>query len=271
MKHIYKAIEEMSSKKEALVLVEIAEGSGSMPRQQGAIMLVRMDGSIVGSVGGGLLEANAIKCAQQAIVEKKSTEMTFDMSSEDIANSQLICGGKGVLSIRYYDAFNWDELKEVMEKINRSTLYIFGGGHISLQLYHIAELLEMSVVIVEDRKEFANAERFPDAECIVVPDFWETPCIELKKYDMVVIVTRGHLGDRAALTWALRTRAGYIGMIGSRRKRDLLYKKMQQDGIDSTSLEKVHSPIGLSIGAQYPAEVAVSIAAELIAFRYGKL
>ena len=88
---------------------------------------------------------------------------------------------------------------------------------------------------------------------------------------MVVIVTRGHLGDRAALTWAVQTDAGYIGMIGSRQKRDLIYQKMMEDGTAEEKLQKVHSPIGLSIGAQTPAEIAVSIMAELIAFRYGKL
>ncbi len=272
MKRISKAVREMCSSHQPFALVEIAEGTGSMPRHQGATMLVREDGSIEGTVGGGLMEATAIDRARQVIAEKKDARMPFDMSSKDAANSDLICGGKGVLSIRYYSGREEAaELTEIFETFEHGRLYICGGGHVSLQIARMADLLEIPVTVIEDRAEYASDARFPTAEKVIVRDFWELNIDSLQKQDMVVIVTRGHLGDRAALTWALQTDAGYIGMIGSRQKRDLMYEKMMKDGMEKDKLEQVHSPIGLSIGAQTPAEIAVSIVAELIAFRYGKL
>lgn len=272
MKRISKAVREMCSSHQPFALVEIAEGTGSMPRHQGATMLVRADGSIEGTVGGGLMEAAAIDRARQVIAEGKDARLPFDMSSKDAANSDLICGGKGVLSIRYYSGTEEDAaLTEMLEALDRGRLYICGGGHVSLQIARMADLLEIPVTVIEDRAEYASDDRFPTAEKVIVRDFWELNIDGLQKQDMIVIVTRGHLGDRAALTWALQTDAGYIGMIGSRQKRDLMYEKMIEDGAEKEKLEQVHSPIGLSIGAQTPAEIAVSIVAELIAFRYGKL
>ncbi|HIY39375.1 MAG TPA: XdhC/CoxI family protein [Candidatus Agathobaculum merdigallinarum] len=272
MKMISKAIRDMCSRRQPFALVEIAEASGSMPRHQGATMLVRADGSIEGTIGGGLMEKDAIEKAKQVIAEGTDAELSFDMSSKDAANSDLICGGKGLLSIRYYSGNAADEqLIQALETVDKGRLYICGGGHVSLQIARIADLLEIPVTVIEDRAEYATDTRFPEAEKVVVDAFENIDITGLQEQDMVVIITRGHLGDRAALTWAVQTDAGYIGMIGSRQKRDLIYQKMMEDGTAEEKLQKVHSPIGLSIGAQTPAEIAVSIMAELIAFRYGKL
>ena len=223
MKRISKAVREMCSSHQPFALVEIAEGTGSMPRHQGATMLVRADGSIEGTVGGGLMEAAAIDRARQVIAEGKDARLPFDMSSKDAANSDLICGGKGVLSIRYYSGTEADvALTEMLEALDRSRLYICGGGHVSLQIARMADLLEIPVTVIEDRADYAGDDRFPTAEKVIVRDFWELNIDGLQKQDMVVIVTRGHLGDRAALTWALQTDAGYIGMIGEKKLRVLL-------------------------------------------------
>ncbi|MDY3619516.1 XdhC family protein [Agathobaculum sp.] len=265
MKRLKQAIRALCAAGQPFALVSIREGTGSMPRHQGASMLVREDGSIEGSVGGGVLEAKAIERAQMAIRERRGGEMPFDLSSADAAESDMICGGKGVLSVRFYDgtAEPQDELRE----IDDGRMVIFGGGHIARQLSRLAGLLEIPVTVVEDREEYCSPERFPEDERMVVPDYGHIPPMQLGARDMVVIVTRGHLGDREALLWALGTQAGYIGMIGSKRKRDLMYEKMVADGLDPKQLSRVHSPIGLPIGAQTPEEIAVSIAAEIVAFR----
>lgn len=268
MKRLKQAIAEMCEKKCPFALVSIKEGSGSMPRHTGAAMLVRADGSIEGSVGGGVLEARAILRAQQAIAEQKSAEMPFDLSSADAANSDMICGGTGVLSVRYCSAAERELLEMELAAAQDGQLVVFGGGHIAKQLARIAELLDIPVTIMEDRQEFCSPERFPDASRIVLQSYDEIPVLPLTARDMVVIVTRGHLGDGQALRWALQTKAGYIGMIGSKRKRDLMYQQLVGEGIAGDALQRVHAPIGLPIGAQTPEEIAVSIAAEIIAFRH---
>ncbi len=152
------------------------------------------------------------------------------------------------------------------------TLYIFGGGHVSLCLARVAAVLDMSIVIVDDRKEFANQERFPMADRVhavdSIPDFFGGESMDEDSF--VVIVTRGHLHDQEVLADALKTNAGYIGMIGSRRKRDQIYKNLLANGVCQTDLDRVYSPIGLDINAETPAEIAVSIAAELISVKNRK-
>jgi len=149
------------------------------------------------------------------------------------------------------------------------TVYIFGAGHVSQQLAKVTHLLDFRTVVLDDRADFANRERFPDAdEITVLPD----PECALQSIQMdtdayVVIVTRGHLHDHSILRQALRSPAFYIGMNGSQRKRDEIYKALMKEGFSRDELARVHAPIGLPIEAETPEEIAVSIAAELIQFR----
>jgi xanthine dehydrogenase accessory factor len=151
------------------------------------------------------------------------------------------------------------------------TLFLFGGGHVSQKLAPLADTLGFRIVVVDDRSEFANPERFPQAEEFVVPDSYENAIqqgdIDAESY--LVIVTRGHLHDKTVLAQALRTPAAYIGMIGSIRKRDAIYDELRAVGFTDHDFRRVHSPIGLKIGAESPEEIAVSIAAELIQVRSG--
>ncbi len=149
-------------------------------------------------------------------------------------------------------------------------LIIAGAGHVSRPTAQIASMVGFRVEIVDDRPEFANRERFPSADVIAVRDL--DTCLEgrdLGPRDAVVIVTRGHVHDGTVLAQALRTRAGYIGMIGSRRKRDALYARLRQQGVTEAQLATVRCPIGLDIDAETPEEIAVSILAELIRVRAG--
>lgn len=151
------------------------------------------------------------------------------------------------------------------------TVYLFGAGHVSQQVAKLARLVDFRVVVLDDRPEFANRDRFPDAaETHVIPDFqsaFDALTIDADSY--MVILTRGHAHDRTVLEGALRTDAGYIGMIGSRKKRDAIYKKLLSEGFTQKDLDRVHSPIGLSIGAETPEEIGVSIVGELIQARAG--
>jgi len=155
----------------------------------------------------------------------------------------------------------------VLEPCRRpSMLYLFGAGHVAQPTAHLAKLVGFRVTVLDDRSEFANAERFPEADAIrVLDDFqrgFSDLAIDTDSY--VVIVTRGHLFDRVVLGQALKTGAGYIGMIGSRRKIDAVYGKLEQEGFAAADFNRVHAPIGLRIGAETPEEIAVSIVAELI-------
>jgi xanthine dehydrogenase accessory factor len=151
------------------------------------------------------------------------------------------------------------------------TVFLFGAGHVSRQVAEIAALVKFRTVILDDREEFANPQRFPKADQIIVPLSFEQAFagLDIDADSYMVIVTRGHLHDKTVLERALRTKAGYIGMIGSRRKRDMLYQTLLSEGFTQEDIDRVHCPIGLNIGGDTPEEIAVSIVAELIKVRSG--
>lgn len=149
------------------------------------------------------------------------------------------------------------------------TVYCFGAGHVAVPTCHIASLCGFRVRVIDDRAEYANMERFPDAQ-----DIWVHAGIAGKMDDFeinpdsyIVIVTRGHSFDREVLERALKTRAGYIGMISSRRKKEAIFNELKNQGFSDAELARVHSPIGIPIGGETPEEIAVSIVAELISER----
>jgi len=151
----------------------------------------------------------------------------------------------------------------------RDTLFIFGAGHVGFQLAHMAGLTDFFAVVTDDRAEFANADRFPQAGQIrVLDDFSQAfEGLNIGPNSYIVILTRGHLHDQTVLEQALKTPAPYIGMIGSRKKREQIYNNLLKKGMDSAQLDRVYSPIGLAIKAETPAEIAVSIMGELIKAR----
>ncbi|MCJ8499425.1 XdhC family aldehyde oxidoreductase maturation factor [Desulfatitalea alkaliphila] len=146
---------------------------------------------------------------------------------------------------------------------------VVGAGHVAQPTAHLAALVDFQVTVLDDRAAFANQHRFPDAHRVaVVPDFANLfRNLPVDRHTFIIIVTRGHLHDQAVLAQALRTPAGYIGMIGSRRKRDAIYGRLLEQGVAATDLDRVHCPIGLEIAAETPTEIAVSIVAEMITAR----
>ncbi|MDP2268319.1 MAG: XdhC family protein, partial [Deltaproteobacteria bacterium] len=149
-------------------------------------------------------------------------------------------------------------------------LYLFGAGHISTCLAPLAKMIGFTVVVIDDREEFCNGERFPEADELLVVPFTEVfDRIVVSPSSYLAILTRGHIFDHMVLQAALRHSPAYVGMIGSRRKIDILYRSLLEEGFSQASIEKVHAPIGLPIGAESPEEIAICIAAELIKIRAG--
>lgn len=177
-----------------------------------------------------------------------------------------IATAPGDASRRPFLAIENEKLVFVDPLVPPSRVIVFGAGHVSRSLAAIAGIAGFNVTVIDDRADFANRERFPDSDQVLVVDpitaFFDQQ--KVTRSDMIVIVTRGHLQDQEVLEGALGTGAGYIGMIGSRRKRELIYRSLREKGVGEDQIARISSPIGLAIGAETPEEIAVSITAELI-------
>jgi xanthine dehydrogenase accessory factor len=166
--------------------------------------------------------------------------------------------------------FSFKDSKILVDRVRKlKTLYCCGAGHVGVPTAHLAALVGFRVVVIDDRAQYANSERFPEAgEIRVIADFKQAlDGQEIDADSFIVILTRGHQYDREVLEQALKTSAGYIGMISSRKKKQTIYETLMASGVKKEELERVHSPIGLEIGAETPEEIAVSIIAELISER----
>ncbi|MGO9516655.1 MAG: XdhC family protein [Candidatus Korobacteraceae bacterium] len=227
---------------------------GSIPSFQTAKMLVRDDGSIAGTIGGGCVEAEVWQAAREVMEEEKPRTLTFNLNNNPKYDTGLVCGGT-------LDVF-------IEPVLPPALLYIFGAGHVAYNLYKVATIAGFDVVVVDDREAYANRERFPDAREVIAGDFEAvTARLDPPESSHIVIVTRGHRDDMRVLRWALNTRARYLGMIGSRRKTISIYKELEKEGIPAEKFANVHAPVGLEIGAVTPEEIAVAIVAEMIAVR----
>jgi len=257
MDDIFEEIVRLRSKGEIAALATITSIKGSTPRAEGSKMLVRSDGSILGSIGGGSLEAQVCQAAVDVIREGRSRVLKFDLTGKEVGEEGMICGGT---------------MEVFVEPImTRPVLYIFGGGHISFFISKIGKMLGFRVVVIDDREEFANPDRFPEADETIAEDLEVVfPGLKINRSCYIVIVTRGHLMDEKVLEWAVKTDANYIGMIGSRKKNRTVFSHLEARGISKGQLEKVHAPIGLDIHAETPEEIAVSIMAEIIMVRREK-
>jgi len=339
-------------------LVKLAADRGSTPRAAGAEMLVRRDGSIAGTIGGGLLELTMMKAAREVLEERRSRVTGMGLTGTDVeSEDKMICGGSAEILITYvppgdpallatcravraalgaprrawlftilpagaddagagdakatdaegaaveYCLLGDDDsvvgaqpcepraLRTAVGKIavhgstrlpdGRSvlveplepaaTVVICGGGHVGQALAPVALNAGFRVVVIDDREEFADPQRFPGAT-VVLAAFAGALAhvgVAVAEHSYVVIVTRGHVHDIDVLQQALRTSARYVGLMASRGKRARIWSAMKEDGFGQDDLARVHSPIGLDIGAETPAELAVSIVAELIQVRAG--
>jgi len=324
---------------ESFVLATILSRYGSAPRDAGSRMIIRSDGTILGTIGGGILEATIQKLAREVFATRNTLVRSFTLNREGPNPVGMICGGEVDFLMQFEDASQPDRLDhyhEVLSALNsrkrawlitrlpdmevsegvpsvhvfqdggpslvklglppareflakasgtqpmvlefqrkrffveplcsEGTVYIFGAGHIGKKLAQLTKFVGFHTVVLDDREEFANSETLGSADRVVVLSSFDEALknLEIDAESYLVIVTRGHVHDRTVLAQALRTRARYIGMIGSRKKRDATYEALIEEGFSAQDFLRVHSPIGLNIGAETPEEIAVCIVAELI-------
>ncbi|MFC1929087.1 XdhC family protein [Chloroflexota bacterium] len=254
MTDIHQEIIRIEAEGEEAALVTIISATGSTPREVGTKMLVRLDGSLVGSIGGGSVEAQVCRQAMEVIKTGKPQRLNISLTGREGEDAGMICGG---------------DMEVFIEPILSSpTLYIFGGGHISQSVAKIGKLLGFKIAVIDDRTEFANPQRFPEAELILAEDFHQAfSKLKIDKSSYIVIVTRNHQNDEVVLEQAVVTQAKYIGMIGSKTKNKAVFSHLLAKGISQELLDKVHAPIGLEIHAQTVEEIAISILAEITKVR----
>lgn len=250
---LFEEIVRMRKAGQRAALATIVHTNGSIPSYESSRMLVREDGSVAGTIGGGCVEAEVWAAAKEVMQQEQPRKMTFNLNHDAGYDVGLICGGT-------LEIFVEPLLPQPM-------LYIFGGGHISLAVARSAGAAGFGIGVIDDRAAYANSERFPMAT--EVHTTYEAAFEKLKPNasSYLLIVTRGHKDDMRVLAWAVRTPARYVGMIGSKRKVISVYKALRKEGYSPEEFEHVNAPVGLDIGALSPEEIAVSITAELIAVR----
>ena len=322
-------------------LVTLVADQGSTPRAAGAEMLVREDGSIAGTIGGGLLEHTMMQAAALALAERGSRWMSADLSGADLRSAEkMVCGGSAEVLITFVpegdaellavctalrearDAGRraWyvtvpagdtvvvehcvldedgrpagaavcgaavlrdltaaaglrgtatlpDGRTALLERVDPPALAVVcGAGHVGTEVAPLLARLGFRVLVVDDREEFASPERFPDVRVAVRPFAGALAAVGVDERAYVVIVTRGHVHDMDVLEQALQLGARYVGLMASRTKRARMETALREEGYEDDVIARIHSPIGLSIGAETPAELAVSIAAEIVQARSG--
>lgn len=252
---VYQAVLDAVRAGQPACVLTVIEARGSTPREVGTKMLLRADGSTVGTIGGGPSEAAALADARQALADGQSRIGHYSLLGQTPADLG-ICGGETSVFI------------EVLQI--KPTLLIAGAGHVGQPLAEFGHLLGFRTIVADDRPEFVNETRFPHADELVV-----TPLDKLAKKvtitarTFVVIVTRGHDHDEAVLRQVVSSPAAYIGMIGSPRKVRTVFERLMANGVPKADLARVYAPIGLRTGGQTPAEIAVSILAEIVSVQHG--
>lgn len=255
---VFAALAEALQRGEEVALVTITAATGSTPQRVGAKMLVYADGRTVGTIGGGCYENDAFGKAREAIRARRPLNVKYELSDDFAEESGLICGG---------------QMEVFIEPVEPSPeVYIFGAGHVGTSLARMAHEAAFRVSLIDDREKFANADRVPEGVQTIVddlPSWLERRTLPPTAY--AVIVTRGHRHDLDALRSLSARNLRYVGLIGSRAKVKRLYDALLEEGTDPKALARIHAPIGLDIGAVTPQEIAVSILAELIAVKHGKV
>jgi xanthine dehydrogenase accessory factor len=252
---LYAELARSTASGEPCALCTIVKTTGSTPGKTSMKMLVRRDGSFVGTVGGGCLEAEVLEAALESMRDERPRLLAFALNERDYPDSGLLCGGR---------------VEILVEPIVQPRLYLFGGGHVAAAIAHTAAGVGFHVVVCDDREDFASRERHPDAHEAWCGAFAELAARIAPAEDAYVLaVTRGHDQDGEVLRAlsAAGARPRYLGMIGSKAKRAQVFEKLSATGVPADFLERVRSPMGLAIGARTHEEIAVSVVAEMIQVR----
>jgi xanthine dehydrogenase accessory factor len=255
---VFKALAEALDKGEEVALVTIVASTGSTPQRVGAKMLVYADGRTVGTIGGGCYENEAFWKAREAIKDRRPVTVKYELNDDFAQESGLVCGGQMEVFIEPVEA--------------APEVFVFGAGHVGYFVATMAREVGFKVHVVDDREKFASSERFGQGIDVVVDEIptWLT-ANQLPATAYAVIVTRGHRHDLDALRALASQNLRYVGLIGSRAKVKRIYDALREEGMAPDALRRVHAPIGLDIGAITPQEIAISILAELIAVKHGKV
>lgn len=251
---VYEELVRLRRNGQKCALATIVGVNGSIPSYSSAKILVREDGSMIGTIGGGCVEAEVWTAAREVMDSEKPRRLSFNLGQNAAYDNGLICGG---------------QLDVYVEPIlPLPSAFIFGAGHISRSLARVAQLAGFRITVIDDREQFATRERFPDADQVLAGEY-ETvfPALDINETSYIIIVTRGHRDDMRVLRLAAATPARYVAMIGSKRKVIGIIKELEKDGIPRTAFENLHAPMGFDIGAVTPEEIAISVAAEMIAAR----
>jgi xanthine dehydrogenase accessory factor len=255
---VFSALSEALARGEEVALVTITGSTGSTPQRVGAKMLVYADGRTVGTIGGGCYENDAFWKAREALQTRKPVTVKFDLNDDFAQETGLVCGG---------------QMEVFIEPVEASPeVYVIGAGHVGYFVAKFAHEAGFRVHVLDDREKFASAEKFgPGFDVIVdnIPSWLESHPLPPAAY--AVIVTRGHTHDLDALRAVSRTPLRYAGLIGSKAKVKRIFDQLREEGVQTESLKAIHAPIGLDIGAITPQEIAISIVAELIAVKHGRI
>jgi xanthine dehydrogenase accessory factor len=253
---IYEAINRAILEGRTAALAVVVATSGSTPGLPGFKMLIFPDGTSIGTVGGGELEARIIEEGAHVLVENTPKFVEVDLTPIDRDNLGMVCGGQAKVYIEPI--------------VPRPRVVIFGAVHVGIATAHIAGIAGFRVTVADDRPEFAEAAEAA-ADEVVISDFEEAVGkLQVDSGTYIVIVTRGHSHDRETLAACLKKsppHPAYIGMIGSKAKIRKTFDALRNEGIPEEDIQRVHSPIGLSIGAKTAQEIAVSIVAEMVAVK----
>lgn len=250
---LYEEVVRLTRQGEPFALATVVAHSGSSPRKSGAKMLVRGDGSTLGTVGGGRIEKETIETAREVLADGEAQTLEFVLTEEH----GYACGGSMSIFVEPQGL--------------RPLLVMFGAGHVGRAVTSLAHGCGFRVVVVDERPDCADQALLPGADeiiCAPVGDSFRR--LILNRESFAVIATPGHLHDFAAARGCLATEAGFIGLLGSRRKRETLLRTLEEEGFDVSQRARVVTPVGLDIGAQTPEEIAVSVVGQLIAIRRGK-
>ena len=350
MESVFKAaVQELDGDK-PMVVATVVRTSGSTPQKSGAKLLVREDGSGVGTLGGGCVEGDIWFAAQELLKRGGDAELRDYQLNEDLAAQDgLVCGGtmyflidpvretdpyrdfaaqavdayaggppmaivnitaapsnskvvvgakmlvrengetQGKLGDEVLEAMTVAKARDLMSMGKNDYLYLddgtecyieayttpptlvlIGGGHVSKAIAPIAKSVGFRIFVFDDREQFANPERFPEADITMVGDYRDGfDKLPVNANSFVVVASRGHQFDDAAVSGALRTPASYVGLLGSKRKTILIYEELIRNGFDPEQLRRINAPIGLDIGGRTPEEIALSVMSEIVAFRLG--
>jgi xanthine dehydrogenase accessory factor len=253
MLEIYQELANIAASGERAVLATVISSSGSVPRKAGTKMLIKGDGTLVGSIGGGNVEQAVQEKAPDVMKSGEPQMMHFDLTGKG-EEAWMICGGQ-------LDVF----LEPILPA---ETLYLFGAGHLSQSTAAVAKMVGFRVVVIDPRPEYNNNDRFPGADSLVVEEYDNAfSKLNVDENSYIVIYTPGHVSDEKCLRFAIGTTAMYVGMIGSKKKVKEIKDRLRKKGVSQQQLDEVRAPIGLEINAQTPEEIAVSILAEITKVR----